>query len=152
MKRISILRLCLGVIAACLVSASSAVGAAPTSTLGNFGTCATCTSKTHCASINGDGSSGCTFTTLGCHDDLGICVCGNCSGLAPDTPENRIERNTPLGRLALHTIGGNRFAAWSCSGELIALVERRPDGSVVDLPVEPYRPQYRYQTLLARAD
>lgn len=151
MHRISILRLCLGAAAACLLSASAAAGAAPSFRMGDFGTCVTCGDATHCVIVNGGGSTGCTFTKLGCKENFDICVCGNCGALAPATPENELERNTPLGRLALHAIGGNRFAAWSCLGELIALAERRTDGSVIDLPVEPYREQYRYATLLERA-
>jgi hypothetical protein len=150
MKRIYIPRLWLGIVAACLLSASTAVGAAPKFHVGGFGTCVVCNGSNHCALINGGGSTGCTFTKLGCEEDFGICVCGNCGSLAPQTPENLLERNTPVGRLTLHSIGRNRFAAWSCAGELIALAERRADGAVVDLPIQPFKTQYRYETLLKR--
>lgn len=96
--------------------------------------------------MNGSGSTGCTVRAVtGCEEELGICVCGNCQGYAADVPDDRLERETPFGRLTLHPVGEHRYAAWACTGELIFLAERStPTGPVTELPVAPYRERYSY--------
>jgi hypothetical protein len=128
-----------------LLSASASPRAAPAATVSAFA-CPACTSATRCELVHGSGSTGCSVkAATGCVEELGICVCGNCEGYAADVPGNRIERDTPFGRLTLRTVGENRYAAWSCTGELIYLAERGPDGKVSELPVAAYRTTYDYR-------
>lgn len=107
--------------------------------------CPACTSATRCELVVGHGSTGCSVTVLtGCTEELGICVCGNCGGYTADTPANRLERDTPFGRLVLRPVGDDRYVAWSCDGTLIVLAERDAQGRVRDLDVEPFVERYRY--------
>src|SRR3954452_14123549 len=134
-----------------LLSASTSPQPAPAATVGAFATCPACTSATRCQLVNGRGSTACTVKAVtGCEEELGICVCGNCSGYAADVPADRLEHETPFGRLTLHPVGKHRYAAWACTGDLIFLAERTTTtGPVTELPVAPYRERYSYQKVSA---
>jgi hypothetical protein len=128
-----------------LLSASASTSAHAGATDAAFA-CPACTSATRCELVNGSGSTGCSVkAATGCVEELGFCVCGNCGGYAADVPARRIEHDTPFGRLTLHPVGNERFAAWSCAGELIFLAEKDARGTVTELPVEAFRERYGYR-------
>lgn len=120
----------------------------------SVGQCAVCTSRTSCELSNQSGANNCTVSVRdGCTYDLSLCV------VAMDRlrdelkvdPEEMLTVGEGRAALALAPVGGARYAAWNCAGEVIRVVERRRDGRIVELPLAPYRERYAYARMATRA-
>jgi hypothetical protein len=138
-------------IAPCIASPASAQPSQPV----DNGTCAVCTSKTRCEMAGASGANSCTVTAgSGCQYDLSICVVAidrATRELKVDPAEMLMLDGQGAVKLALAPVGGSRYAAWSCAGELIRVVEKRRDGRIVELPVARFRARYAYARLVEQA-
>jgi hypothetical protein len=129
------------------------VAAQPGGGGGDDPTCADCVSDTVCAAVSHSGANSCTVSNGKCRMDLSICIIAmeKATEELRLTPEQMLRVRTRLGQLALAPVGESRFAGWDCSGRLVHLVERRPDGRVVALAVQPYLQRYAYSRVRSRA-
>lgn len=121
---------------------------------GSVGQCAVCTTRTSCELASGNGANSCSVSVgQGCTYDLSICVVAM-DQLIKDlrlTPEELLILEGGRTELALAPVGASRYAAWSCTGELIRVVEKRSDGTLVDVPVQRFGRRFAYARVVAEA-
>ncbi len=145
--------------APCLLSLAVLLGAASPDSLSAQGggvdnpSCAACTDPSTCARVGRSGSTGCSIKAgQACTEELGFCIIVSSMAMR----DLGIDRSRVLrvqmegGGVDLMPVGGGRYAAWSCSGELLHVAQRTRDGRMVRLAVEPLRDRYRYRRLVAR--
>lgn len=121
----------------------------------NAGGCLKCITRNMCTSFNepGVGANACTVTASGCQESLSFCIIAERTAmhdLRLETDEFlRLDSEGVV--LAMAPVGDGRFAAWSCSGELIRLVERRRDGSLRTLDTAQHRATLHYARVVRQA-
>jgi hypothetical protein len=119
---------------------------------GSVGKCAVCMANGSCALASENGANSCTVTVgEGCKYELSICVVAMERTIEDLrlSPEEMLILEGGGRELALAPVGGSRYAAWNCVGQVIRVVEKRGDGSVVDLPVQRFGRRYAYARVVA---
>jgi hypothetical protein len=105
--------------------------------------CAACTSSATCEATT-SGANSCTVRDGTCSEEFSLCV----TAVTASRAIIRVaEAETEFGTLALTPVGESLFAAWRCTGELLYIAERRPNGQWAPLAVADYRTRYSYQAV-----